>query len=211
MKKHYYILFLILVLLFSGCNKKVDDPIIKEPEVEIKDPGEPEVIKVEDIGFEIVGVKEGEDIYEGKEFEIKTTIYPSNATDKKIVWKSSDLEVLEVNEGKVKALKEGTAKISFSSSDGAISFELEFEVKKKLNPDIILKETTATIRVGDTYKIEYEIVDSKDKVSFSTKDLDEINLDKDGTVTAFCEGTTTITLKLGEIEKEFVITILEKE
>lgn len=55
----------------------------------------------------------------GEDATFKTTIYPANATDKQLVWKSTDDSIVSVdNSGRVTALKAGTATVYASPADG---------------------------------------------------------------------------------------------
>ncbi|MEI6132172.1 MAG: Ig-like domain-containing protein [Bacillota bacterium] len=55
-----------------------------------------------------------------KSFKLNITITPSNATNKKVVWKSSNKAVATVSStGLVKSLKDGTAYITVTSADGS--------------------------------------------------------------------------------------------
>ena len=51
-------------------------------------------------------------LYEGEEETLTTTVLPDDATDKTIVWTSSDNSIATVESGKVKAVGKGTAKIT---------------------------------------------------------------------------------------------------
>ena len=56
---------------------------------------------------------------EGTEFKLTATILPEDASSKTVAWDSSDKEVATVTEGLVKVLKEGTANITASTTDGS--------------------------------------------------------------------------------------------
>ena len=55
---------------------------------------------------------------EGDEFLLTATITPDNATNKNVTWSSSDPSVASVVNGKVTALKAGTATITVKTEDG---------------------------------------------------------------------------------------------
>ena len=48
----------------------------------------------------------------GDEVSLAATVEPKDATDPKVKWKSSDATVVSVADGKLKALKEGTADVT---------------------------------------------------------------------------------------------------
>ena len=57
---------------------------------------------------------------EGEEVSLSLNITPSNATDKSVVWESSNNKVAAVDNGKVVAYKAGTAIITAKSSNGLV-------------------------------------------------------------------------------------------
>ncbi len=86
-------------------------------------------------------------MYVGDEKTIKTTIIPSDASNKSVVWSSSNESVVSVKSGKIKALKEGTATIKAITVDG------DFEAK-------------ALITVKNSIKIHFikQVQDSADAI-----------------------------------------------
>ena len=67
----------------------------------------------------------------GNEQTLKATVYPTNATNKEVRWKSSDSTVAKVNaSGVVTALKPGTAKITVTTEDGAYTASCFVTVKQ---------------------------------------------------------------------------------
>ncbi len=66
----------------------------------------------------------------GKSFTLKATVKPSNATNKKVTWKSSNTKVARVSRsGKVTAVKKGTATITVTTKDGKYKATCKIKVK----------------------------------------------------------------------------------
>ena len=60
------------------------------------------------------------DIPVGKSYQIKTSIEPNNATNKKIEWSTSNEMIVKVNaNGQIRGISPGTAKVTASASDGS--------------------------------------------------------------------------------------------
>lgn len=55
----------------------------------------------------------------GESAELKATVKPDNATDKTVTWESDKPEVATVEDGKVTAVKSGTATITAKTADGS--------------------------------------------------------------------------------------------
>ena len=53
-----------------------------------------------------------------KSLTVKATVEPKNATNKKLVWTSSDESVATVKNGQIKAVNVGSAVITVTSEDG---------------------------------------------------------------------------------------------
>jgi len=60
-------------------------------------------------------------VQRGKKYTLKATVVPSNATNKKITWSSSNTSVASVSSGVVTAKKAGTATITAKSSNGKLA------------------------------------------------------------------------------------------
>ena len=63
----------------------------------------------------------------GETTEVTANVFPSNATDKTLKWNTTDKNIVEVNDGKLLAQKEGTATIIIEASNG-IKKEVSVEV-----------------------------------------------------------------------------------
>ena len=83
----------------------------------------------------VTGVKLSEDaldLTEGEEATLKATVSPSNATNQKVSFQSDKPEVAKVeNNGKVTAIKEGTAIVTVTTEDGKKTATCKVTVKAK--------------------------------------------------------------------------------
>lgn len=73
----------------------------------------PKVIAVESITLDKAELT----LVEGEDATLTTTMTPDNATDKTITWSTSNAEVATVVDGKVTAIKEGTATITAKAGE----------------------------------------------------------------------------------------------
>ena len=83
----------------------------------------------------------------GKSRTLKVRIYPSNATNKKVRWYSSDTKIARVSQkGKIKAVKHGKATITVKAGDGS---------KKKTSCKVIVKAASS----GSTSSSRIKVTD----------------------------------------------------
>ncbi|MBQ9844988.1 MAG: leucine-rich repeat protein [Oscillospiraceae bacterium] len=84
----------------------------------------------EDTGMELIcGYLQHHILAAGKSSKIASAMAPANATDKTVIWTSSDPSVITVDaKGTVKALKAGTAKITARPANGFAESEIRFIV-----------------------------------------------------------------------------------
>jgi hypothetical protein len=69
----------------------------------------------------------------GESIELTATVLPENATNKNIIWASSDEEVASVSpDGTVTALSEGTATITVTTEDGGFTAQCEVTVEPEI-------------------------------------------------------------------------------
>ena len=65
---------------------------------------------------------------EGEEITLAAIVIPSNATNKNIIWNSSDSSIASVNQGVITANQEGTTTITATSEDGNKSATCEVTI-----------------------------------------------------------------------------------
>lgn len=71
----------------------------------------------------------------GEEETLSATVLPEDASEKGVTWSSSNPSVVFVEDGKVKGLTEGSAIITTTSVDGALTATCTIRVKKANNID----------------------------------------------------------------------------
>ncbi len=99
-------------------------------------------------------------IYEGETETLYATIIPENATNKKVFWQSSDVNIASVDsKGKVKAYRPGTATITAMTEDGSYTASCKVEVK--MEPLTLDGSIGISTRVSDSGVSSGMIVEAK--------------------------------------------------
>lgn len=154
----------------------------------------------------------------GDTYTFKTSVLPENATNKELIWSSSDDSVVTVDNGTITALKEGKATISVKSKDGYKSSSAEISVVKKapvINvSSVSLNETSLDLLTGDRATLTATVLPSNasDKtVSWSSSD-ESVATVKNGKVTAISAGQATIsaTTKDGGLTASCIVNVTQK-
>lgn len=132
----------------------------------------------------------------GKTTVLKASIAPANATNKKITWRSSNSKVAVVSQqGKVKAVGKGTAKITVTTGDGQKTAVCTIKVKVPAK-----KLTLSTRRIyivkGKSMKIKAVKTpsDSTDQISWKSSNKKVVTV-KNGKIKAKKAGNAKITAK----------------
>ena len=74
------------------------------------------------------------ELTEGSGIELEATVKPDNATNKNLIWSTSNEDVATVDNGKVTAVSPGTATITVTSEDEEKSDECRVTVTRKVYP-----------------------------------------------------------------------------
>ena len=138
---------------------------------------------------------------------LTTTITPENATDKSLIWSSSDERVATVDEnGKVTAIGAGNATITVKTKDGEKTATCEVTVKAKVIAvtDVTLDKSSLELTEGDSEILTAIIAPdnaSNKEVTWESDKTSVATVDENGKVTAIGAGTATITVKTKDGEK----------
>ena len=140
-------------------------------------------------------------LVEGESTQLICTITPSNATNKDVLWYSSNISVARVDEGgKVTAVKNGNARITATSKDGGKTAFCDITVTSN-GEDIKvqyieLDESSLSLYEGDEYKLSVIITPSNatnKEVSWSSSNISVATVDSEGNVVAVKNGNARIT------------------
>ena len=129
---------------------------------------------------------------------LTATIIPDNATNKNIIWSTSNFAVATVQNGKVTAVSPGTAVITVTTEDGNKTATCSITVKAKAYPvtGVTLDKTSAELTEGDKITLRATVAPenaSNKNVSWSSNNTSVATVNN-GEVTAVAPGTATITV-----------------
>ncbi|WP_339279322.1 Ig-like domain-containing protein [Paenibacillus sp. FSL H3-0329] len=133
---------------------------------------------------------------------LKATIEPANATDKDVIWSSSDETVATVVNGVVTPVGEGTAVITVTTTDGSFKASTTVSVSAPIPPvvdvtGVKLDQETLELTAGEAdglLKATIEPANATDKdVIWSSSD-ETVATVINGVVTPVGEGTAVITV-----------------
>ena len=138
----------------------------------------------------------------GSTVTLNATIIPADASNKNVIWTSSDPNVATVNKGVVTGVSKGTATIRAASEDNPSVYAECVVTVNEVTPvihvtGVTLDKTNLQLKVGETATLKATVVpsDASDKkVSWRSSDTKVVIVDSDGKVTAVGKGTAKITV-----------------
>ena len=138
----------------------------------------------------------------GGETSLDATITPSNATNKKVIWTSSNSKIVTVDSnGRIKGVNAGKATITATTQDGNKKASCVVNVSEKpiLATAITITTGVRTVYIGKTLQlgVKYSPADAntKTKITWNSSDKSVATVNSNGLVTGVGEGDTTITAK----------------
>ena len=155
----------------------------------------------------------------GETYQLKPYISPSDATNKKLKYTSSDTKVAEVSaSGLVTARSEGEAKIRAAATDGSDEYAVCYVTvtgKAKVT-GITLDRTSAEVKRGEKLTLNVTVSPSyasNKKVVWKSANTKIATVDANGSVTAKAPGRTKITVTSSEnssYQASCTVTVLYK-
>ena len=151
------------------------------------------------------------ELIEGEEITLVAKINPDNATNKNVIWHSSDNNVTIVSDGKIVALKVGIATITAKTEDGNRTATCEVRVIAEAVPvaGISLDKTAVSLLTGESVILTATVVpeNATDKTVTWSSSNNSVAKVTNGKVTAVSVGEATITARIGNIKAECLVTV----
>ncbi|MCR3760246.1 Ig domain-containing protein [Clostridium felsineum] len=133
------------------------------------------------------------DVNVGETNTLNALIVPNDITNKAVIWVSSDPSIATVDkDGKVTAIKKGTATITATTQDGS-NLSASCTVNVKDSATISLNKSTDSINIGGIDNLVATVNSSDVGVTWTSSDNSIVTVDKDGKITGIKAGQATIT------------------
>jgi len=134
----------------------------------------------------------------GRKTTLKATVLPKDTNNKKLVWTSSDPEIISVSkEGQLSARKRGEAVITVASqADPSVSDSIVVSTVQKAE-SVSLGQKQYDVIIGGTFHLSPSVkpADASSKaVTYKVKDPKICSVTPNGLITALKGGSTTVTV-----------------
>ena len=143
------------------------------------------------------------ELVEGETEQLIATVLPEDASNKKVTWTSSNLDVATVDEnGLVTAVSGGKAIITVTTVDGGFEAKCEVNIKNSIPVESVkLNSNQLELVEGETEQLIATVLpeDATNKdVTWTSSNPNIATVDENGWVTAVSIGTATISVKTNE-------------
>lgn len=188
---------MISAAVFTGCKK--DEPTPSGSNGGNGGNDGPKAVAVTGVSLS----KQTLSLVEGSTETLTATVTPSDATNKSISWKSSDAATATVdNNGKVTAVKAGSATITVTTTDGSKTATCSVTVTAKEVPPtevsgVSIDPATLEIKEGETYQLKAKVTpaDANQEVDWASPSPHIATIDQNGLLTAVAPGTVRIAVR----------------
>ena len=138
---------------------------------------------------------------------LTATVGPHNATDKTVVWSSSNSSVVTVEKGTVSAVAVGTATITATASGKTATCEVT--VTPKGITSIRLEQGAAELNINEVFTLvsSVEPADADETLTWSSSDENVAKVEN-GKITAVGKGKATITASAGTLKVSCYVTVI---
>lgn len=148
--------------------------------------------------------------------QLKATVLPSNATNKKVTWESEDPDIATVDKnGVVAGKKTGTTYIICTTNNSERTATCKVTVKKGvLSKKVTLNKTKISIYDGKTYTLKPTVSPENTTtktVTWKSSNTKVAKVSSKGVVTAINPGTATITCTTKDTGKTVKCTVTVKK
>ena len=153
-------------------------------------------------------------LYIGESATVNAVISPSDASNKSVSFVSSDASVANVgSNGKITALKVGTATITVKTADGGFTDTCKVTVRAHVS-SVKLSDSAITLSRGKSHTLTYSVLPANaynKNVKWETSDADIVSVSASGVITAEAVGEATVTVVTADGAKEAscVVTVYE--
>lgn len=158
------------------------------------------------------------ELLEGTNDKLNAIISAENATNKKVIWTSSDESIATVDQnGNVTAIKEGVVTVTAQVENTNLSANCTVTVKKQSGAEsesIKLDKNNYELLEGSKDKLTATVLPENSinkNVEWSSSDESIATVDQDGNVTAIREGQAIITAKIENTDISATSTVIVKK
>lgn len=154
-------------------------------------------------------------VMKGKELTLSAKVLPENATNKKVIWKSSDESIATIDEfGKVTAIAEGDVDITVTTDEGPFSAVCKLTVTPFVAVDVTgveLDKTNLLLVVQGSELLTATVAPddaTNSAVSWKSSNTSIADVNENGVVTAKSAGTASITVTTEDGNKTAICEVL---
>lgn len=154
-------------------------------------------------------------VRKNKSLTLKTSVAPSNASNKKVTYTISGKKgIATVNsKGVIKAKKVGTTYVTIKSKDGKKSVKIKVVVPKKVVASVKLSAKNKTIKVGESFTLKATVnpTNATNKnVTWKSSNTKVATVNSEGKVKGIKKGTAKITVTTLDGSKKATCTVTVK-
>lgn len=154
-------------------------------------------------------------LYETKSGALTATVSPSDATDKRVKWTSSNTKIATVDsKGNITGIKPGTVYITATTVNGGYTATCKVTIKAIVkSTGVKLNKTALTISHGHTYDLVATVSPSNatnKSLTWKSSDTKIVKVSSKGVITAVKPGTATVTCTTKDTGKKATCKVTVK-